>query len=257
MKSKVLIIISLIISSYGYAQKFDYAKLRNKPIKFIDNQLSLVNSQEPYNEIFPFGTAFTSHTSNLVKIKINDTPPIFHICNDSIQVDQANNKSEYLIYLNKKINLDSLFINAINGSTKYQTYVKFENYYNFIFNNRNFVVFRVSERRFFRNVLYYHLILLEIKNDKILTNFAFIDCPEETLNCFGDFNFDGNLDFIDWKKMSNQISLYSLRNSKFIKEKEFIIVKPSKNERIFQKKNDDLFNYSLVNVKKSKWFYKL
>jgi hypothetical protein len=250
------IILFLLISNYSYAQKFYYGKLRNSPIKFINHGLKTSN-KDPYSILPSFGMASTVHETNLIDIKINETPTIRHICNDSIQENQSKNKIEYLLYLNYKINLDSLFTNAINGLTKYQTYVKFEDYYTFAFNNRKFAVFRVTERRFFRNVLYYHLILLEIKEGKVIANFAFIDCPEITLKCFGDFNFDGNLDFIDWKKNEEKINLYSLRGNEFVKEKQFIIVKSSKSEQIFKDQNDDLFNYSLIDKKNSKWFYKL
>lgn len=259
MKQKILnsIILFLSISTYCYSQKFDYNKLRNNRIEFINHELSGLKNKEAYDMIPAFAMAKTVHKANLIHIKINDSPPIFHMCNDSIQEDQINNKTEYLLYLNNKINLDSLFSNAINGTTKYQTYVKFEDYNTFKFNNKDFVVFRVTERRFFSNVLYYHLILLEVKNEKIAASFAFIDCPEITLKCFGDFNFDGNLDFIDWKKNEEKISLYSLRGNKFIKQKQYIIVKPTKKQQNYINHYDDLFNYSLIDKNKTKWFYKL
>jgi hypothetical protein len=259
MKQKILnsIILFLAISTYCYSQNFDYYKLRSSPVNFINRELSVVENKEPYSILPPFAMAKTVHKSNLIPIKINESPSIFHISNDSIQEDQVNNRIEYLLYLNNKINLDSLFSNAINGSTKYQTYVKFEDYYKFKFNNKDFVVFRVTERRFFSNVLYYHLILLESKNEKIVASYAFIDCPENTLKCFGDFNFDGNLDFIDWKKNEEKISLYSLKGNKFIKEKQYIIVKPTKEQQNYKNHYDDLFNYSSIDKKKTKWFYKL
>ncbi|SHL13597.1 hypothetical protein [Flavobacterium chilense] len=256
-KQKILnsIILFLLLSNYGYAQKFDYSKLKSHPIKFMNHELSLMKAKNAYDILPAFGMAKTVHKSNLIDIKINESPPIFHVCNDSIQENQVNNQTEYLLYINNKINLDSLFINAINSSVKYQTYVKFEDYYTFTFNNREFAVFRVTERRFFNNVLYYHLILLEIKNDKVAKSFAFIDCPEITLNCFGDFNFDGNLDFIDWRKKETKINLYSLRGNKFVKEKQYIKVRPTKNEQNYERHYDDLFNYSLIDKKNSKWFY--
>lgn len=259
MKQKILnsLILILTISTYCYSQNFDYYKLKSSSINFINRGLGVVNNNEPYSILPPFGMAMTVHKSNLIPIKISESPPIFHISNDSIQEDQINNRTEYLLYLNNKINLDSLFTNAINGSTKYQTYVKFEEYYTFKFNNKDFIVFRVTERRYFSNVLYYHLILFEIKNEKIVASFAFIDCPEITLNCFGDFNFDGNLDFIDWKKNEEKISLYSLQANKFIKQKQYIIVKPTKKQQNYKNHYDDLFNYSSIDKKKTKWFYKL
>lgn len=249
------IILLLLLSNYGHAQKFDYSKLKSKPIKFINHELNCVKNKKAYDILPAFGMANTVHKSNLIDIKINESPLMFHICNDSIQENQFNNQTEYLLYINNKINIDSLFTNAINSSTKYQTYVKFEDYYTFAFNNRKFAVFRVTERRFFSNVLYYHLILLEIKDDKVVKSFAFMDCPEIALNCFGDFNFDGNLDFIDWRKKETKINLYSLRGNKFVKEKQYIKVTPTKKEQNYEHHYDDLFNYSLIDKKNTKWFY--
>ncbi|MFD1604844.1 hypothetical protein ACFSJW_06035 [Flavobacterium artemisiae] len=249
------IILVLFLSNYGYAQTFDYSKLKNNPIKFINHELSYVKNSKAYDILPAFGMAKEVHKSSLIDIKINESPPIFHICNDSIQENQFNNVTEYLLYAKNKINLDSLFANAINSSTKYKIYIRFEDYYTFTFNSRKFAVFRVTERRFFSNVLYYHLILLELKNDRVVESFAFIDCPEVTLSCFGDFNFDGNLDFIDWRKKERKISLYSLRGNKFVKERQYIEVRPTKSEQNYESHYDDLFNYSLIDKKNTKWFY--
>jgi len=243
----------------GSEAPFTFDRLKGEKLKF-SKQTVAINQPAYYGDrLISFGAA-VEKKATLLRLKIKDKPLLYHYCNDSLQQLNKNNQPEYISYSGQKVNLDYLLShnsNRVKMTTK--TFVLFDGtFYNFSFRQHDYLLLHAQQRVFYRNVLYYYLILLELAKGKVVHSYAFVDAPETTPACFGDFNSDGYLDYIDWRKKEPRISLFSLKETGFVRdEQHYIMVKPSQAQQEYSQRYDDLFNYDEIDKTKSKWFYSL
>jgi len=258
--SVLLLCINFIIPKCSTAQVFSYEKLQGKRVQATRQDIN-VDSEENYSDkLPPFADAIMPGVPALLKIKVSSDPLIYHWCNDSLQSADSRNKTEFLEAFGEKISIDSMIRYNANGlKVDKMEYVKFDdtNYY-FTFGERNFIVLGAQQRRFYRNRQWYYMFLLELDHGKLKNCFAFINTPEDSVNCFGDFNNDGNLDYIDWREKERLIRIFSLSGDHFVKDKiHFIIVKPTKGDLQYMNSGDVPPKFKIIDVRSSKWWYPL
>jgi len=198
--------------------------------------------------------------SRIYKIQISKKYPIYHFCYDSIPNNNQENNVEYLQFYDSKINISYLLKHNINKQAYFnESYLLFTGSIDFFeFNGNDFILLSARDRRFYRNLERNYWVLLKIKNRKILKYFCFIDGYTTGKDCFGDFNNDGLLDYMNWDFLKNKISIYSLNSNEFQKDKKhYIEVLQSKEQEEMTKEQGIILLYDLFDKKKSKWFYKL
>jgi hypothetical protein len=239
---------------------FSYEKLHGERVLATRQDIN-VDSEEYYsNKLPPFADAYLPGVPTILKIKISPDPLIYHWCNDSLQSADSDNKIEFLEAFGKKLSIDSMIRHNANGlKVDKMEYVKFDgtNYY-FTFGDRNFIALYAQQRRFYRDRQWYYIFLLELEHGKLTNCFAFINAPEGSINCFGDFNNDGNLDYIDWREKGRVIRVFSLSGDHFVKDKNhFIIVKPTRADLQYMKSGEVPPKFKIIDVGSSKWWYPL
>jgi hypothetical protein len=265
-KSKIFLSVFLILLFsnfiiYQDLEKFSFDKLKSKKIAFKD--ISIDNGQEIYDERISGIKEAESNSkreSKIYKIKISQKYPIYHGCYDSIPNNKHENNGEYLQFYDTKININSLLKNNSNKKIySGENYILFTGGIDFFkFKGNDFILLSARDRRFFRNLERNYWILLNVENKNILQSFCFIDGYTLGNNCFGDFNSDGLLDYLNWDFRNDKISIYSLSDNKFkVDKNHFIKVKQSKEQEKITQEQDIIFIYDLLDKKNSKWFYKL
>lgn len=246
-------------SKYKNDEEFSFNKLNNTKIVFKD--ISIGNGKQIYDErISGFTEADSATESKIYHIKISKNYPIYHGCYDSIPNNKHENNDEYLQYYDTKININSVLKNNLNKEVYADdSYILFTSSVDFFkFKGSDFILFSARDRRFFRNLERNYWILLKVKNKQIINSFCFIDGYNNGNDCFGDFNNDGRLDYMNWNFLKDKISIYSLTKDKFeIDKKHYIKVKQSKEQSEITKQQGIVLLYDLFDRKNSKWFYKL
>ena len=238
-------------------EEFNFDKLKREKILFKDITLK---GDEIYNDsISLVEEAKTSKTITLRSIKISNEYELYHGCYDSIPMNMQKNNNEYLKYYDTKININVLLQNNLNkekiASDNYILFTKSVDF--FKFNNEEFILLSAHDRRFFRNLEINYWILLKVKNKILLKAFCFIDGYQGGNDCFGDFNNDGSLDYMNWNFLNDKISIYSLRRNNFeIDKKHFIKIKQSKEQKEMVEELGINLVYDVFDKKNSKWFYK-
>lgn len=240
-------------------EEFSFDKLNNKKIVFKD--ISIENGKQIYDErISGFTEADSATVSKIYRIKISNNYPIYHGCYDSIPNNKHENNDEYLQYYDTKININSVLRNNLNMEVySDDSYISFTSSIDFFrFKESDFILLSARDRRFFRNLERNYWILLKVKNKSVLKSFCFIDGYVGGKDCFGDFNNDGLLDYLNWNFLKDEISIYSLNKDKFeIDKKHFIKLKQSKEQLEMTKQQGTVLLYDLFDRKNSKWFYNL
>ncbi|KQB42744.1 hypothetical protein [Flavobacterium aquidurense] len=262
---RIYVLVSLIFifffsnfTQHKYYQEFSFDKLRNEKIVFKD--ISLGNGYQIYDDRISAIVEAKNIGSKIYSIKISNTFPIYHGCYDSIpnSVDVGN--GEYIQFYDKKINISSLLkMNLDKLINSNEVYIVFTSSIDFFkFNGQDFILLSAKDRRFFRNLQRNYWILLQVENKDIVNSFAFIDGYTSNNDCFGDFNNDGLLDYMNWDFNKRKITLHSLRNDKFEIDKEhYVKLKQSKEQTELVKETGIIMLYDLFDRKNSKWFYKL
>lgn len=261
---EILLSIFLVIFFSNFIQhenlkEFRFDKLKNQKITFKD--ISMKNGHQIYDDqISSIVEANFNTKSKIYQVKISDVYPIYHGCYDSIPNNNDTNNEEYLQFYDTKININLLLKNNLNKKIDSdQTYIVFNSKVDsFKFNDVDFILLSARDRRFFRNLERNYWILLQVKNKDVINSFCFIDGYTVSNDCFGDYNKDGSLDYMNWDFNKEKISLYSLKNNKFeIDRNHFIKVKQSKEQKEITKQMGVVMIYDLFDKKNSKWFYKL
>ena len=246
-------------SKHKNDEDFSFDKLNNKKIVFKD--ISIKNGQQIYDErISGFTEADSATVSKIYCIKISNNYPVYHGCYDSIPNNKHENNDEYLQCYDTKININSLLRDNLNMQLYSDaSYILFTGSIDFFkFKGNDFILLSARDRRFFRNLERNYWILLKVKNKSVLKSFCFIDGYVGGKDCFGDFNNDGLLDYLNWNFLKDEISIYSLNKDKFeIDKKHFIKLKQSKEQVEVTKEQGTVLVYDLFDRKDSQWFYKL
>lgn len=263
-KTRVLLSTFLILIFSNFTQdknleEFSFNKLKSKKIVFKD--ISYGSKHQVYdNRILILEEADSVTKSKIYPIKISNHYPIYHGCYNIIPNKNQVNDDEYIKFYNTKININNLLKNNLNRQIySDDTYLKFTNSISYFkFNGNDFILLAASDRQFYRNLERNYWILLSVKNKKVLKSFCFIDGYVGGNECFGDFNNDGLLDYMNWDFLEDKISLYTLTHNKFeIDKKHFIKLKQSKEQAEMTKERDIVLVYDLFDRKHSQWFYKL
>ena len=258
------ILLILILPFHCFAKKFRFIDFKRDTIS-LTHQYADLNKADFYGDkLHAFGSN-ENHHSKIINFRISDNPAIIHRCNDTLMDVDCNNQDEYLCYYQDSINLTKLLFKNSNGvPANVRIAIRFTGHNcTFSFQDKSYLLLMAEDRRFYRNVLVSYMVLLEVKDESIVHGYAFADTPEDNMpeqtpNCFGDFNKDGILDFLDWRKIESKISMFSLKDGAFVSNTEnYIIVEPSKKQRRYMENYDDQFNFERINRKKSRWFYKL
>ncbi|MFZ0599431.1 MAG: hypothetical protein WAM46_20755 [Flavobacterium sp.] len=263
-KSPILLSLFLILifsnfTQYENLEEFSFDKLKRKKIlfkdishgfkhKIYDNRISILEKADSITE------------SKIYQIKISNNYPIYHGCYNIIPNKNQINNDEYIKFYNTKININNLLKNNLNHQIySNDTYLKFTNSINYFkFNGDDFILLSAADRQFYRNLERNYWILLKVKNKVIIKSFCFIDGYNGGKDCFGDFNNDGLLDYMNWNFNEYKISLYSLKNNDFsIDKKHYIKLRQSKEQKEMTKEMGVIMLYDLLDRKNSKWFYKL
>lgn len=246
-------------SKYENFEIFNFEKLKSKKIGFKD--ISIENGLRIYDErISGIAEANSTTESKIYRIKISNKYPIYHGCYDSIPNNKHKNNDEYLQYYDTKLNINSLLRNNLNKQIHSdESYILFTGSIDFFeFKGNDFILLSARDRRYFRNLERNYWILLNVKDKEVVNSFCFIDGYTTGKDCFGDFNNDGLLDYMNWDFLKDKISIYSLSNSKFkIDKKHFIKLKESKEQAEMTKEQGIVLVYDLFDRKDSQWFYKL
>lgn len=245
----------IIVPKSSRAQIFTLECCNNRILEFHDSFVQLDRS-EFYGAISEIRIDTISRYNK--RYKICDSPLMYHLCANPF-FDVEGDGDEYVTIYDTSINITNLIVDNVNlVSVEYKPQVSFDGHYFFFeFNNAVYLLCRVQERRWFRNGLTNHLLLFHLDNKKIANVYAFYDCPDNTVNCFGDFNDDKHLDFLDWRRMQTKIKLFSIKNEKFFLDPlHYIVVKPTLQQESIMKSYDDLIYFEEVDKKKTRWFYK-
>lgn len=258
--SVFLLCIHLIVPEGSSAQVFSYEKLQGKSVQATQNDIN-IDSEEYYSNKLPaFAEASMPGVPALLKIKISTDPLMYHWCNDSLQFADDRNKTEFLEAFGEKLSIDEMIRQNANGlKVDKMEYVKFTGTtYYFTFGERSFIVLCAQQRRFYRNRQWYYMFLLELDHGRLKNYFAFLNAPEDTINCFGDFNNDGKLDYIDWREKEGVIRIFSLSGDHFVKDKShFIIVKPTRADLQYMRSGEVPPKFKIIDSGSSKWWYPL
>ena len=257
---KMIFVFGFFFMSFEILQdfeEFDFIKLKSKGLLFED--ISLPNETQIYSDSISFFPNLDyTKKSKLVKIKLSGKKKIIHNCyNFIINNDQTN--EENIQIDGEKLNIyDLLKFNASKIVVNKDIQVVFnKGIYCFNINNENYILLGASNRLFIRNIERNYWILLNIKNNKVLNTYSFIDGYNVDANCFGDFNNDHKLDYLHWDFGKNKINFYTLKNKTFIEDKKFFIFVNPSQQKMQDKSKGVEFLYSVVDKSKSKWFYKL
>lgn len=262
-KTRILLGAFLILVFSNFTQdknfeEFSFDKLKSKKIVFKD--ISYGSKHKVYdNRILILEEADSVTESKIHPIKISNSYPIYHGCYNIIPNKNQINDGEYIKFYNTKININNLLKNNLNQQIySDETYLKFTNSISYFkFNGNDFILLAASDRQFYRNLERNYWILLNVRNKEVLKSFCFIDGYVGGKDCFGDFNNDGFLDYMNWDFLKDKISIYSLSNNKFkIDKKHFIKLKESKEQAEMTKEQGIVLVYDLFDRKNSKWFYK-
>ncbi|WDF57659.1 hypothetical protein PQ462_13120 [Flavobacterium sp. KACC 22758] len=257
--SSFLILVFSNFSKYSSNDEFSFNLLKGKKIQFTD--ISMGNGQQIYDHrISSIVEARSKAESKTYKIQISKKYPIYHFCYDSIPNNNQENDGEYIQFYDSKVNINYLLKNNINKQVYFkETFLLFTGGIDFFeFKGNNFVLLSARDRRFFRNLERNYWVLLNVKNRKILKSFCFIDGYIEGKDCFGDFNNDGLLDYMNWDFLKDKIAIYSLNGNNFqIDKNHYVKMKQSKEQKEITKEQGIMLVYDLFDKKKSKWFYKL
>ncbi len=241
-------------------EQFAFDKLKCGKIIFKDIMLANVEGQIYDDRISLIEEADSVTESKIYPVKLSGKYEIYHGCYDFIPNENQINNKEYLQFYDTKININSLLEKNISKK-KYsdENYIVFtKSIDSFSFNGNDFILLSARDRRFFRNLERNYWILLQVKDRDVIKYFCFIDGYISGKDCFGDFNNDGFLDYMNWDFKKDTIPLYSLKNNNFdIDEKHFIKVQQSKEQVKMMKENGVILPYDMFDRKKSKWFYKL
>ncbi|MEN2401045.1 hypothetical protein GKZ90_0014760 [Flavobacterium sp. MC2016-06] len=262
-KIKILLSLLSIYFFSNFSQKkdfeeFSFDKLQCEKIIFKD--ISLGDDVQIYNDnISAIIEAKNLSKSKIHKIKLSDNYPIYHGCYDSIPNYNHDNNGEYLQFYDTKININSILKSNKNKQVySPDYYLIFTGSIDFFeFKGNDFVLLSARDRRFFRNLERNYWILLNVKNKEVLKYFCFIDGYTIGKDCFGDFNNDGLLDYMNWDFLKDKIAFYSLKNDDFqLNKKYYIKLRQSKEQEEVTKEQGIVLLYDLFDKKKSKWFYK-
>jgi len=235
---------------------FDFSRL-DSTIDFID--VSYPNGTTVYKDSIEFIEQEQEGESNLVHIKLSDQIQLTHLCNDLFSSNPNNFKTEYLKYEKDSVSINKLFSHLVNeGETSTNYRILFNKMiYQFNFKEKQYVLLGASNRQFFRNIERNYWVLLEVAAGKIKNSYVFSDAYDIDADCFGDFDKDGNLDYLNWNFNQNHIALYTLYENKFEKNKtKYFYVSPSAAEQTDQARGMYI-RYSILDPIKSKWFYEL
>lgn len=252
----------LFFSNFKKNEDFDrfaFDKLKSEKIVFKDIMLAKKGDQIYDDRISFIEEADSITEAKIYSVKLSDKYDIYHGCYNYIPNEKQINNKEYLQFYDTRISISSLLKNNLNKKMYSGSYIVFTGSIDsFSFNGDDFILLSARDRQFFRNLERNYWILLKVKEHDIINSFCFIDGYVSGKDCFGDFNNDGLLDYMNWDFKKDKIGLYSLDNEKFeFDEKHFITVKQSKEQIKLTKENGVIMPYDTFDRKKSKWFYKL
>lgn len=242
----------------GIGRNFDFSLLKKyKSIDFID--ISYPNGTSIYNDTIDLVERNEEQESNIVNIKLSDKIKLEHLCNDFYSSNPRSFKTEYLKCYNDSISIDNLFSRIVNEKKRRKHFRVLFNrmIYQFSFNEKQYILIGASDRQFFRNIDRNYWVLLEVSQERIENHYVFSDGYSFDATCFGDFNNDGSLDYLNWNFNQNHIAFYTLHKRKFIvNENKFLYVSPNAEEKDSLERGIYTI-YSDLDIKKSKWFYVL
>jgi len=194
----------------------------------------------------------------LLPVRISTQYNITHYCYNYIPDVNQDCKDEYIEILGQNIDIDSLLKNNLNErKVMKRNYLFFVgNAVEFKYNGRNFILLGARDRLFFRNIENNYWFLIEVRDKVIVNKYSFVDGYLSGTDCFGDFDRDGFLDYLNWDYCKEKISLYTLKKDKFEKDSShYLRVEPSKEQMKMMNEQGRMFLYNYFDKLNSKWFY--
>lgn len=225
----------------------DFKNISFKDISFNDSS----NLYENMNLISELGDTLKIEK---IEVKLSNDVELYHSCFNYLTYSELQNDCEYIKYYDTIICINKLLKNNVNKYKLDKVRVVFnKSIFKFKFKDKDYILLGASDRAFFRNIERNYWILLEVQSKNIRNIYSFIDGYYENPKCFGDFNNDGKLDYLNWSFNKNKIELYSLNTNEFlVSKREYIYVIPTIEEKNRMKKGE-LVTFSILNKKKSKW----
>lgn len=255
--NKIYLTIQLIALFMGFNKRerreFKFDEIKDfKAISF--QIISRIDSSSLYKDVNLIMEIEDTLRIEKSEIKLTKDVEIYHSCFNYLNYYESNNKCEYIRYYDTSICINQILKNNINKyESNNQVIIFNKSIYEFNINDRDYILMGASDRAFYRNIETNYWILLEVESKEIRNIYSFIDGYCESPKCFGDFDNDGDLDYLHWGFNKNKIELYSLSGNEFyINNKEYIYVEPSISERVRIEKGEEV-TFSLLNKRKSKW----
>ena len=251
---KALIILPFIIQCMRQDLKifsFDYI---NDFQKVSYKEVSYNNFSELYNNINLVNETDDTSEVKKIQIKLSPSMEIYHYCNNYLMLKDSPIYFESIRFYDSIVSIDKMIKNNVNKIKIENTRIVFnKSIFHFKIGNKEYVLLGASDREFYRNIERNYWILLEVKGKNIKNIYSFIDGYSENPKCFGDFNDDGELDYLNWYFNKNKIELYTLSKNEFLlQKKEYIYVVPTIEEREMLRRGK-FVTFSILDKKKSKW----
>jgi hypothetical protein len=150
-----------------------------------------------------------------------------------------------IFILDKSYYIDSLLYNKKFNSKSKPLHLAYMIGYKFWYNNKSYIGL------YFNNLLNptsnpnYYVILFDITDKNNIKIIATDEQASYNIDCFGDFNGDGFLDFAYWYYYTDTLKCYTIKNNtlNIIKDK-YLVLKESENR------------YK-IDINKSKWFFEI
>ena len=207
-----------------------YKSLTKNPVNFSSFD-SIAHSEEKEYCIYPIPTQ--PEITFCKTTRLNPGPPYLY---DKLKINNKEYKIEELFYE------ENQFIPNKEEPTRFNYIIS----YQFDFNNIKYVCMYLIDAQVPTSTPNFFIVLINLTESDIRPVLLSEQASFNPL-CFGDFNNDGKLDYVDWRYgnfFRPYMFFYSLVNHDFEKNKKYFL------KIDYNEKNNEYY----INKKKSNWF---
>lgn len=245
MKYMLITIITLLLCICVNAQSNNtevellYRSLSEKPIEYETIADSLIVSSEAINK----------ENAGTILDVINLPPPydyIFFKRYNYLNPEQPYIFRDSLLIMNTAFGIDNLFNGNKFDALQEPLHLSYLCGYRFNICMKSYIALYFFDYTMPNSNPNFYITLFDITDPDKITAYALAEQASYTPYCFGDFNNDGKLDYIQWEFEEPVMEVYTLENKTFHKLNGYKVY-------INQTKEGSYF----IDRKKSKWFYSL
>lgn len=242
--------ISILIFSCQQIKKNERLRIKNNDTLYFNDVYKTVNQDTLKHSAFfkPRISYIDTLENNILRVWICDSlKNIYSYEFMKFQEYPKINERNYITAYNRKIVLDSLFFNGIYPED-FTLMTPYFNTYSFNYMNKEYIALFSINARTSTILSNYVLILFDI-TDRLNVKIVLHKIQaSDDIKCFGDFNNDNVLDYIDWTvgyAYTDTIHFYSINGSVFEKNSNYYIL----TKRLFNQ-----YEF-IIDKENSKWFY--